>query len=222
MESTALNQRNAFARIWKALVASVQRNMTIVKAVSLTFFGIIIASILVTVFAFSASPGLFEFFKSQIRNQNSYIVIPPPYTESLYSYVFLNNIGHFWNPIRMLVWVPLLGAPVMGLELLLNSALIGSLATAVGIARGVAYPILGLVPHGILEIPAFIFEFTSIIRWQVTTVESILAKITGEKVNIVKLKQDLKDTVILAVTSVILFAIAASIETYVTPRLLGL
>jgi stage II sporulation protein M len=196
--------------------------MTIIKAVSLTFFGVIIVSVLVTVFAFSASPGLFEFFKSQIRNESSYIAIPPPYTESLYSYIFLGNIGHFWNPIRMLVWAPILGAPIMGLELLLNGALIGSLAAVVGIARGVAYPILGLVPHGIIEIPAFIFEFTSIIRWQVITVESILAKATGEKINMVKLRQGIKDTVILAVTSVILFAIAATIETYVTPRLLGL
>ncbi len=222
MESIALNQRNVFVRIWEALVASVQRNMAIIKAVFLTFFGVIIVSILLTVFAFSASPGLSEFFKSLVRNESSYIVIPPPYTESLYSYIFLNNVSHFWNPIRMLVWVPLLGAPVMGLELLLNGVLIGSLATAAGIARGVAYPILGLVPHGILEIPAFIFEFTSIIRWQVTTVESIMTKATGEKVNVVKLKQGIKDTVILAVTSVILLAIAAAIETYVTPRLLGL
>lgn len=222
MESIALNQKNVLVRIWKALVASVQRNMTIIKAVFLTFFGIIIVSIILTVFAFSASPGLSEFFKSLAQNENSYIVIPPPYTESLYFFIFLNNVSHFWNPIRMLVWVPLLGAPVMGLEILLNGVLIGSLAAAVGISRGVAYPILGLVPHGIIEIPAFILEFTSIIRWQVTSIELIATKATGEKVNVTKLKQGVKDTVILAVTSVMLFAIAAAVETYVTPRLLGL
>jgi stage II sporulation protein M len=222
MESVALSQRNVPARIWKTLVASVQRNRTIIKAVSLTFFGIVIVSILLTVFAFYASPGLSEFFKSLIKNESSYIAIPPPYTESLYFYIFLNNVSHFWNPIRMLVWVPVLGAPVMGLEILLNGVLIGSVATVVGVSKGVAYPILGLVPHGIIEIPAFILEFTSIIRWQVTTVQSISAKAMGEKVNVPKLKEGIKDTVILAVTSVILFAIAAAVETYITPRLLGL
>jgi stage II sporulation protein M len=222
MESIALNQMNLFVRIWEALAASVRRNMTIIKAVFLTFFGVIIVSVLLTVFAFSANPGLAEFFKSLEQNESSYIVIPRPYTESLYFYIFLNNIGHFWNPIRMLVWVPLLGAPVMGLELLLNGVLIGSLATVVGIAKGAAYPILGLVPHGVLEIPAFILEFTSIIRWQVVTVEAIMARVMGEKVNVVKLKQGIKDTVILALISVVLFAIAAAIETFVTPHLLGL
>jgi stage II sporulation protein M len=190
--------------------------------VFLTFFGAIIVSVLLTVFAFSANPGLADFFKSLEQNGSSYIVIPPPYTASLYFYIFLNNVSHFWNPIRMLVWVPLLGAPIMGLELLLNGVLIGSLATVVGIAKGATYPILGLVPHGVLEIPAFILEFTSIIRWQVATVEAIMAKLMGEKVNLIKLRQSIRDTLILAVVSVLLFAVAAAVETFVTPRLLGL
>lgn len=188
----------------------------------MTFFGVIIVSVLLTLFAFSASPGLSELFKSLLQNERRYIVIPPPYTETLYSYIFLNNVAHFWNPISMLVWVPLFGTLIMGLELSLNGVLIGSLAAIVGMTRGVAYPILGLVPHGILEIPAFILEFTCIIRWHVTTIEAIMAKATGEKANAAKLKQGLKDTAILAAASVILFAIAAVIETYVTPRLLGL
>ena len=122
----------------------------------------------------------------------------------------------------MLVWVPLLGTFVLGLELLLNGVLIGSLATVVGIVRGMAYPIVGSVPDGIFEIPAFILEFVSLLRWHVTAVEAIMAKITGEKVNSGKLRQGVKDTVILAVASIMLFAIAAFIETYITPQLLGM
>jgi uncharacterized membrane protein SpoIIM required for sporulation len=221
MESTALNHRSLFARIWKTFIASIQRNKTIIKAVSVTFFAVIIASILLTVFAFSANPGLLKLFESVQQNEKAYIGIPPAYTETLYFYIFLNNVGHFWNPISMLVWVPLLGTMTMGLELLLNGVIIGSVATVAGMTNGVAYPILGLVPHGVLEIPAFILEFASIIRWQVATIEAIMAKVTGQKVNAVKLKQGIKDTVILAVASVILFAVAAVIETYVTPRLLG-
>ncbi len=49
-----------------------------------------------------------------------------------------------------------------------------------------------------------------------------MAKITGEKMESARFKRDLKDTVILAVASVLLFMIAAAVETYITPYLLGI
>jgi len=49
-----------------------------------------------------------------------------------------------------------------------------------------------------------------------------MAKITGEKMESAKFKRELKDPVILAVASVILFMIAAAVETYITPYLLGM
>jgi len=177
---------------------------------------------LLTVLAFSIAPWLSEWLRSVIQSEIQYTVIPPPYTEDLYFYIFLNNSGHFWNPVRMLVWVPLLGTLVLGLELLLNGVVVGVLATFAGMTYGIFYPILGLVPHGIFEIPAFIFQFASIIRWHVTIIEIFMAKIIGERVNGAKFKRGAKDTIILAVASVILFVIAAFIETYVTPYLLGM
>jgi stage II sporulation protein M len=221
MEDITLKE-SFFTRIWKTFTSSVQRNKMIIKATVLTFFGIIIISMLVTLFAFSTNPGLSEWFKSLMQNEGSYVAIPPPYTSDLYFFIFLNNVGHFWNPVRMLVWVPLVGTFELGFELLLNGVLIGALSIVVGITKGIFYPILGIVPHGVIEIPAFILEFTSIIRWQVTITEAIMAKIIGERVNVAKLKRGVKDSLILAVVSVMLFAIAAFIETYITPRLLGL
>lgn len=221
MEDIALKEF-LLTRIWEALTSCVQRNKTIIKATALTFFGVIIISMLVTFFAFSANPGLWEWFSSLMQNERSYIAIPPPYTNDLYFFILLNNVGHFWNPIQMLVWVPLLGSFVLGFELLLNGVVIGALSIVVGITKGASYPILGIVPHGIIEIPAFILEFASIIRWHVTSIETIISKATGEKVNVAKFKQDVKDSLILAVVAVTLFAIAAFIETYVTPHLLGL
>lgn len=222
MEDLALSQKSFLARIWGAFASSIRRNKTAIRAITLTFVAGIFASIVVTVFAFSSSPELADMLESFSEQERRYIVVPPPYTGTLYFYILFNNIGHFWNPIRMLVWVPLLGTLVLGIELLLNGVLIGVVATVVGIHRGVAYPILGLVPHGTFEIPAFILEFASIIRWHVTTVEAIMAKVAGEKVNMVRFKLGVKDTVVLAVASVVLFVIAAFVETYVTPRLLGL
>jgi uncharacterized membrane protein SpoIIM required for sporulation len=194
----------------------------IIKATALAFFTVIIVAMLLTVFAFSSVPWLLEWFRSLMQSERGYIVIPPPYTENLYFYILLNNAGHFWNPIRMLVWVPLLGTFVLGFELLLNGVVIGALSVTVGLIRGAFYPVVGLLPHGVFEIPAFILQFASIIRWHVTIIETVMAKITGEKLDGAKCKQGVKDTIILAVAALTLFAVAAFIETFVTPYLLGI
>jgi uncharacterized membrane protein SpoIIM required for sporulation len=221
MEDISLKE-SLYAKIWETFTSSVQRNKTIIKATALTFFGVIIVSMLVTFFAFSTNPMISEWFHSLMQHERSYIAIPPPYTNDLYFFILLNNVGHFWNPIQMLVWIPLLGTFALGFELLLNGVLIGALSIVVGITEGVFYPILGIAPHGTIEIPAFILEFAAMIRWHVTFVEAIITKATGEKADVAKFKQGVKDALILAVVSVILFAIAAVIETYVTPHLLGL
>lgn len=114
----------------------------------------------------------------------------------------------------------MLGAFVLGLEILLNGALIGALSVVLGMTRGALYPIKGLVPHGVLEISAFILQFASIIRWHITIVEAFMDKITGKNLDFTKFKQDLKDTVVLAITSVILLSVAAYVEAFVTPSLL--
>jgi uncharacterized membrane protein SpoIIM required for sporulation len=49
-----------------------------------------------------------------------------------------------------------------------------------------------------------------------------MKKIIGEKVDGSKFRRDVKDALILAVVSVALFVIAAFIETYITPSLLGM
>ena len=194
----------------------------IIKATTIAFFAVVLLSIFLTILVFSTAPWLSDWFRSVAQSERRYIAIPPPFTENLYLYIFLNNVGHFWNPIKMLVWVPLLGTFILGLELLLNGGVIGIVAAIAGITHGISYPIVGLTPHGILEIPAFILQFASIIRWHVTTIGAMMEKIIGEKVDGVNFKQGVKDTIILAIASVILFMIAAFIETYVTPYLLGM
>lgn len=194
----------------------------IIKATALAFFTIILLSIFLTVLVFYMAPWLSDWFRSVAQSERRYIAIPPPFTEDLYFYIFLNNVGHFWNPLKMLVWVPLLGTFILGSELLLNGGVIGIVAVIAGITHGISYPIIGLTPHGILEIPAFVLQFASIIRWHVTTIDTMMAKIIGEKVDGLKFKQGVKDTIILAIASVILLMIAAYIETYITPYLLGM
>ena len=198
----------------------VQRNGMIIKVTTLVLFTIVFLSILLTTIIFSKVPLLSDWFRSIVQTERGYIAIPPPFTEDLYYFIFFNNIGHFWSPPKMLVWLPFLGSLILGLELLLNGGIIGVVATITGMTQGILYPIVGIIPHGIIEIPAFIFQFSSLIRWHTTTLDAVMVKITGEKVNRAKIVRGIKDTVILAIISVTLFMLAAYIETYVTPYLL--
>ncbi|UCE43809.1 MAG: stage II sporulation protein M [Candidatus Bathyarchaeota archaeon] len=198
------------------------RNRTIIKVTALSFFLIIFISMIMTVTFFSVAPGLSDWFWSMAESERRYVAIPPAFTEDLYFFIFLNNVGHFWNPVKILVWIPLLGTFILGLELLLNGVIIGVVAVTAGITYGALYPILGLTPHGIVEIPAFILQFSSIIRWHITATEAVMKRAIGEEVDVAKLRRDVKDTVILAVVSLVLLMIAALIETYITPYLLGM
>ncbi len=168
------------------------------------------------------APDLIESLSSFTETALGSGEIPSPYTASLYSFIFFNNIGHFWNPIRMIVWIPAVGPLLLGLEVLLNSGLIGIVAVIVGVSNGVAYPLIGLIPHGIIEIPAFLFQLSAIVLWQVTLSEAIINKLRGKPLDNLKFKLGIQDTAIFAVTSIILMGIAALIETFVTPYLLGL
>ncbi|UCC33015.1 MAG: stage II sporulation protein M [Candidatus Bathyarchaeota archaeon] len=189
---------------------------------ALSFFLIIFLSIIMTATFFSLAPGLSDWLWSMADSERRYVAIPPAFTEDLYFFIFLNNVGHFWDPVKMLVWIPLLGTFILGLELLLNGAIIGIVAVTAGITHGALYPILGLTPHGIVEILAFILQFSSIIRWHIMATEAVMKKVIGEEVDGARLRRDVKDTVILAVVSLVLLMIAAAIETYVTPSLLGM
>ena len=209
-------------KVIETLKGAVQRNSLIVKATTLSFFILLSLTIVATIFVFSAAPEISDQLSSLAETALNYEDIPTPYTGTLFSYIFLNNIGHFWNPIRMFVWVPVLGPVLLGFEILLNSGVIGVIAVMVGINNGIAYPIVGLVPHGIIEIPAFLLQFSSIVLWQATVTEAIIAKLRGRKLEKDKVNQGLKDASILAVASIILLFVAAAIETYVTPYLLGL
>jgi len=198
-----------------------QRNRLLIVAISVAFFAIMIIAALVTYAVLLTSPNLVTGLQGWLESAGSYIAIPPPYTNSLYRLIFLSNIGHFWNPIRLWVWIPFIGAFELGYELLLNAVLIGGVAAFVGITKGPVYTAAGLVPHGIIEIPAFILEFVGFARWHVSTTRALYAKLSGQPVDRPLLLEGVKDTVTLSILSVALFAVAAYIETFITPHLLG-
>jgi stage II sporulation protein M len=174
-----------------------------------------------TYLVLTSSPDLVNSLQSWLQSNAGYVAIPPPYSSGLYELIFLNNIGHFWNPIRLWVWIPLIGAFDLGYELLFNAVIIGAVASFVSLTKGVSYATSGLLPHGVIEIPAFIIEFTAFARWHVTTTRALHAKLSGQPVDGPLLREGIGDAVTLSLMSVTLFAIAAYIETFVTPHLLG-
>ena len=222
LEAIVLRLKSFFSNAIDSLKSAIERNSLIVKATTLAFFIILVLSIIVSIIVLSFVPELSDQISSFTQSAFDLGDLPDPFTESFFSFIFLNNSGHFWNPIRMLVWIPLLGPLLLGFEILLNSGVIGVVAVMAGINNGIAYPIIGLMPHGIIEIPAFMLQFSSIVLWQVTITEAIVSKLQGRALDKPKIKLGLQDTLILAVTSIILLLIAAAIESYVTPYLLGL
>lgn len=209
-------------KTFASLKGAINRNSLIIKSISLTFFIVLTIAVVFTIAVFHTSSELSDSLSSLSQSVFDSENVPTPFTLDLLTYIFLNNSGHFWNPIRMIVWIPVLGPLLLAFEIILNSGIIGIVAVIVGINNGVTYPIIGLVPHGIIEIPAFLLQLTSIILWQATITEAILDKLRGKKLVNNKVKRGIMDAFILAVTSVILLFIAAAIETYVTPYLLGI
>jgi len=193
----------------------------LIAAIAVAFFAIMIITALVTYAVLAASPGLVTGLQGWLESTGTYIAIPPPYTNSLYRLVFLNNIGHFWNPIRLWVWIPFIGAFDLGYELLLNGVLIGGVAAFVGMTKCTVYTAAGLVPHGVIEIPAFILEFVGLARWHISTTRALYAKLSGQPVDRPLLLVGVKDTVMLYLLSVVLLAVAAYVETFITPHFLG-
>ena len=203
------------------LTQTFHRNRMLIAAISAAFFATMIITGVATYLILVTSSVLDKGLQSWTQSTASYIAIPPPYSGGLYQFIFLNNIGHFWNPIRLWVWVPFVGAFQLGYELLLNAILIGAIASFVGITKGPIYTIAGLVPHGIIEIPAFILEFTALARWHVSTTRALYRKVSGLPADRPLLRSGIEDAIILSLLSVALFAVAAYVETFITPHFLG-
>jgi len=208
-------------RLADVVSSAFRRNRLLIAAITVAFFAIMIVTALVTYAVLLTSPDLVKGLQALLESAGTYMAIPPPYTNDLYRLIFLNNIGHFWNPIRLWVWIPFIGAFELGYELLLNAILIGGVAAFVGMTKGPAYTAAGLLPHGIIEIPAFILEFVALARWHVSTTRALYARLSGQPADRPLLLEGIKDTITLSLLSVALFAVAAYIETFITPHLLG-
>ncbi len=214
-------ENNPWASLKKCLILAFKRNSLIMLLALLVLSAFIYFSIYVIIIIKLFNPALLKSFVNFIYT-NYPSDHPKPCTQEFFLYIFTNNTGFYWNPQKLLVWIPIFGTLVIGLTFLINGVIIGSVAAITGLEYGPLLPIAGLIPHGIIEIPAFIFQWTAIIRWHITISMLLFNKIRGEKVEKTKIKSELIDVFILSAISIFLLFIAALIETYITPLLIEL
>ena len=197
------------------------RSKMLIGIVAIVFFLVVFVSTLASYVLLATSPELVRYLQNFLAGERGLIGIPPPETSGFYWLIFLNNIGHFWNPSRTWVWLPFVGAFSLGYELILNAIIIGGVISFATLTRGAAFTIAGLAPHGVLEIPAFILEFAGLTRWHIAASRVIYAKMSGRQVDRPLFMEGVKDTFVLSLFSVTLFAVAAYVETFITPILIG-
>ena len=205
----------------KRLISAFKRNSLLLLVTSLTISAFIYYTVYTVILVKLLNPTLIEDFMNFL-SANYPAKIPKPETHEFFMFIFMNNTRFYWNPLNMLVWIPLFGALIIGFSFLLNGVVIGAVAAMLGLKYGPLLPIVGLAPHGIIEVPAFIIQCTAILRWHITISTLLFNLIRREKVEKAKVKEDLMDVVILSAISIFLLFIAALIETYVTPSLIKL
>ncbi|MEE8413473.1 MAG: stage II sporulation protein M [Dehalococcoidales bacterium] len=132
--------------------------------------------------------------------------------QSLFTFIFLKNVlaiavSFAFSPFFYL-------APVMAL--ILNGGILGVISILVIQEKSLGFLLAGLVPHGILEIPAFIIAQAAAFSFGTATMLAVLKK-EKRKLLIPNLRQNSRYLAI----SVALLLVAAIIETYLTPLFLA-
>jgi stage II sporulation protein M len=102
------------------------------------------------------------------------------------------------------------------LALVINGGVIGLVSTLIIQEKSVGYLLAGLLPHGIIELPAFIMGEAVALSFGTMVILALFNK-ERRKDLLPNLKRELKYLAI----ALILFLPAAIIETYVTPLLLS-
>lgn len=131
---------------------------------------------------------------------------------SIFIFIFVKNVSVVlisiaFSPIFCLL-------PIMAL--VLNGGLIGLVSTTVIQEKSLGYLLAGLLPHGIFELPALIMGEAVALSFGATVVLALFKKERGNL-----LLPNLRKNFRYLVIAFALLLVAAIVETYVTPLLLG-
>ncbi len=103
--------------------------------------------------------------------------------------------------------------------LLLNGYILGMVGTIVANEVSLVAALASLAPHGVFEMPALVIAAAAALRFGVATLKKIRSMIGRSEFSI---SNDFEGSVKLFVLSTILLFVAAIMETYVTPMLMGI
>jgi stage II sporulation protein M len=143
------------------------------------------------------------------ENLSEFISLLPQW--AVFLVILLKNIsavlfGFLLSPLFLVV-------PV--LTLILNGWIIGAVAQQVIAEHSIRYLLTGLLPHGIIEIPALFIGETAALGFGFIIMQAVISNAHRER-----LVSDLKPNLKYLVVALILLVPAAVIETLVTPALL--
>jgi len=131
---------------------------------------------------------------------------------SVFAFIFLKNVSAV---LVSFVFSPLLClTPIMALTV--NGWLVGWVSNTVIEEKSLGYLLAGLLPHGVLEVPALIMAEAVALSFGIVVILAPFRK-QGSQLVVSNLKQNLRYLIIACA----LLLLAAIIEAYVTPRLLS-
>ncbi|MGQ9759025.1 MAG: stage II sporulation protein M [Candidatus Methanomethylicaceae archaeon] len=163
------------------------------------FFGVLIPK---THMPFSETP-LYQIL-------SPYVELYKPYEFSTVIFLFVKNsitisLAFFLSPLLLIF---------PSLVLLLNGFMTGFVASSLPIDLTIG----ALVPHGIFELSALVLGSAGGLRFGIGVIKKVVKKLRGEEYGI---SEDFIKGLKLFILSLVLLFVAAIIETYVTPFILG-
>ena len=163
------------------------------------------------VFGLTAPAGIASLLSEELAALEELGEVLAPFTFSMFIFIFIKNAvallaSFILSPIFCLV-------PILALTV--NGWLVALVSTIVMEEESLGFVLAGLLPHGIIELPALFIGEAAALSFGAMAVVALFKK---EKRNLLlpSLKQNLKYLCI----ALALFLPAAVIETYVTPLLI--
>jgi stage II sporulation protein M len=159
-----------------------------------------------------APSGVSDYFSNEVNSLGGIAVSINAFSFSTMIFIFLKNtialgISFLFSPLLCLV-------PV--LTLLFNSTLLSYIGADVVEQKSLGFLLAGILPHGVLEIPAFIMGEAAALSFGVAALVALFTRNRGKRL-LPAFKMSMKYLLI----SFGILLPAAVIETFVTPLLIS-
>ena len=159
----------------------------------------------------SALPGVNSYFGDSFRQLAWLAEWLEPYTFTMFIFILVKNLVSLAASFAL---SPLLGLMPL-FSLLINGALIGYLGKIIAAEESVGYLLLGILPHGVIELPAFIIANGAAFYFGAALMSTAFSA---------RVRAGLAETLVRSLKYLGLAAAmllpAAAIETFVTPLFL--